>query len=102
MRGIIIHHRGSVRRALVGRRGEGRLSIKPIMSVVPPQGQSFARPIRFVFYDGNRQLAASSRVILLRGRRYQEVEHWFVLPESAERSRNRIEKPQPSDGPIAA
>ncbi len=80
MNGIVIHFNGRIKRALQGRRNEGRLSVKPVMSV-PPPGEITARPVFVVFYEDERLLACSSRVLLTRGRRFPGVEHWFVLPE---------------------
>ena len=82
MKGIVLHFNGHIKRALQGRCNEGRLSVKPIMAV-PPPGEMTTRPVFVVFYEGERLIACSSRVLLTRGRRYPEVEHWFVLPECA-------------------
>ncbi len=92
MKGIVLHFNGHIRRALSGRRTEGRLSAKPVMAVSPP-GEETARPIFVVFYEGERLLACSSRVLLSRGRRYPEVEHWFVLPEYERHVETRGQRP---------
>ena len=81
MRGIVIHHQKGVVRALSGRAGGGRLSVRPVLAV-PPSGEMSSRPVTYVFYEGERVIAQSPRVLLLRGRRYPDVEHWFVLPEA--------------------
>ena len=80
MRGIVIHHQKGVVRALRGRAGGGRLSVRPVLAV-PPCGEMSSRPVTYVFYEGERVIATSSSVLLTRGRRYPGVEHWFVLPE---------------------
>ena len=82
MRGIIIHHQRGVARALRGRAGGGRLSVRPVLTVAPPRGEVCPRPVTYVFYEGERVIANSPRVLLMSGRRYPEVEHWFVLPEA--------------------
>ena len=82
MRGIVIHIGGRVRRSIGGRGNTGRLSVVPVMPAGITPSEVNARPVRFVFYDGDRQIASSSRVLLARGRRYPGVEHWFVLPEA--------------------
>ena len=85
MRGIVIHMGGRVRRSIGGRGNTGRLSVVPVVPVtragVTPS-ETNARPVRFVFYDGERQIASSTKVVLMLGRRYPGVEHWFVLPEA--------------------
>lgn len=84
MRGIVIHHRGGLRRAIEGRSGGRRLSVRPILAVPSPGGGITARPVCLVFEEGSRVIASSSRVLLMRGRRYPAVEHWFVLPDEAQ------------------
>ena len=81
MMGIVIHHPKGVVRALGGRAGGGRLSVRPVLAVAPPRGKVCSRPVTHVFCEGERVIANSPRVLLMRGRRYPEVEHWFVLPE---------------------
>jgi hypothetical protein len=82
MIGIIIHHQGGVARALRGRAGGRRLSVRPVLAMTPPRGEVCPRPVTYVFYEGERIIANSPRVLLTRGRRYPGVEHWFVLPEA--------------------
>ena len=82
MRGIVIHHPKGVVRALRGRAGGGRLSVRPVLAVAPPRGEVDSRPVTYVFCEGERVIANSARVLLMRGRRYPEEEHWFVLPEA--------------------
>ena len=88
MRGIVIHMGGRVRRSIGGRGDTGRLSVVPVLPVtragVTPS-ETNTRPVRFVFYEGGRQIASSTRVLVARGRRYPGVEHWFVLPEEGRR-----------------
>ena len=81
MIGIVIHHPKGIVRARGGRAGGGRLSVRPVLAVAPPRGEMSSRPVTYVFYEGERVIAKSSRVLLMRGRRYPDVEHWFVLPE---------------------
>ena len=82
MNGIVIHHPEGVVRALGGRAGGGRLSVRPVLAVAPPRGEVASRPVTYVFYEGERVIAKSPRVLLMSGRRYPGVEHWFVLPEA--------------------
>jgi hypothetical protein len=82
MIGIVIHHPKGIVRALGGRAGAGRLSVRPVLAIAPPRGEVASRPVTYVFYEGERVIANSPRVLLIRGRRYPEVEHWFVLPEA--------------------
>ena len=81
MNGIVLHFNGHLKRALQGRGNQDRLSVQPIMAIAPPGAPTTRRPVCVVFYAGARLLACSARVRLRRGRRYPEVEHWFVLPE---------------------
>jgi hypothetical protein len=82
MIGIVIHHPKGVVRALGGKAGGGRLSVRPVLAVAPPRGEVRSCPVTYVFYEGERVIAKSSRVLLMSGRRYPGVEHWFVLPEA--------------------
>lgn len=87
MRGIVVHSRGHFRRCLEGRNNEARLTVKAVMPV-PPQGTGCltaqSRPVHFLFYYGSHAFAGSKRVVLLKGRRYPDVEHWFILPDETE------------------
>lgn len=98
MRGIVIHHQKGVVRALRGRAGARRLAVSPVLALTPPRGAAPARPVTYVFYEGERVVARSSRVLLMRGRRYPDVEHWFVLPE-ADPHHVSAEFPQASAAP---
>ena len=82
MIGLVIHHPKGVVRARGGRAGGGRLSVRPVLAVPPARGEVCSRPVTYVFYEGGRVIAKSSRVLLMSGRRYPDVEHWFVLPEA--------------------
>jgi hypothetical protein len=82
MTGIVIHHPKGVVRALGGRAGGGRRSVRPVLAVAPARGEVSSRPVTYVFYEGGRVIARSPRVLLMCGRRYPGVEHWFVLPEA--------------------
>ena len=87
MKGIVIHHQGKIWRALEGRVGIGHLAIKAITPVplkLEGTTRGIRRPIYFTFSVGGRTLAASQNVTLRKGRRYPEVEHWFVLSESGQ------------------
>ncbi len=86
MKGIVIHHQGKIWRSREGRASSGRLTIKAITPVpLKQEGTSGAcavrRPLYFVFSVGGRTIAASKNVTLRKGRRYPDVEHWFVLSE---------------------
>jgi len=86
MKGIVIHHQGKVRRALEGRTTDGRLEIETITPVPFNQdmerlGCATRRPIYFTFSFGGRPFAASQNVMLAKGRRYPDVEHWFIMSE---------------------
>ena len=81
MKGIVIHYENGLRRAMEGRITGGALSVQPILAVASPRGVIRVRPLSFVFYEGGKVIAKSSRVLLMKGRRYPDVEHWFVLPE---------------------
>ena len=81
MKGIVIHYENGLRRAMEGRTNGGALSVQPIMAIAPTGGVIRIRPLSFVFYEGGKVIAKSSRVLLMKGRRYPDVEHWFVLPE---------------------
>ena len=80
MKGIVIHHENGIRRAIEGKSTQGRLSVRPIPAVAR-RGEATVRLLSFVFYEEGRVIAKSSRVLLTRGRRYPDVEHWFVLAE---------------------
>ncbi|CAN5490042.1 MAG: hypothetical protein H0T77_16800 [Pyrinomonadaceae bacterium] len=100
MKGIVIHHKGKIWRALEGRVSIGRLAIEAIRAVpLKPGGTSLESPVRrpvyFVFSVGGRTIAASKNVTLRKGRRYPGVEHWFVLPEFAQHIElNELQQPE--------
>jgi hypothetical protein len=86
MKGIVIHHNGKIWRALEGRVSIGRLAIQAIAPVpCKPEGASGEctgrRPVYFIFRVGDRTIAAAKNVTLKKGRRYPNVEHWFVPSE---------------------
>ena len=86
MKGIVIHHNGKIWRALEGRVGIGRLAIQAITPVpFKQEGTSgecaVRRPVYFIFRVGDRTIAAAKNVTLRKGRRYPNVEHWFVPSE---------------------
>ena len=86
MKGIVIHYQGKIRRALEGRVSDGRLDVKTITPVPLRQetvgvGCATRRPVYFVFSFGEQRFAASQNVMLTKGRRYPDVEHWFVMAE---------------------
>src|SRR3712207_8575845 len=54
---------------------------RPPRSTLFPYTTLF-RSVTFVFYEGRRVIAKSPRVLVMRGRRYPDVEHWFILPEA--------------------
>lgn len=87
MKGIVIHHQGRIWRALQGRSSVGRFAVLAITPVPLKQeetsrGCAARRPVYFVFSVGGRTLATSQNVTLRHGRRYPEVEHWFMMSES--------------------
>ena len=86
MRGLVVHYQGKVRRALEGRGNDSRLDVTvinpvPLSETEAKLGRATQRPVYFVFHFDGRPFAASRNVKLTRGRRYPDVEHWFVLPE---------------------
>ena len=87
MKGIVIHHQGKIWRALQGRSSAGRftiLAITPVPLKREETSRRYAvrRPILFIFSVGGRTLATSQNVTVRSGRRYPEVEHWFMMSES--------------------
>ncbi len=92
MRGVIIHYDGRIKRFLQGRENGTRLSVLtvnpvPKSSETPPHpGERLPRdfwesPLRFIFTADSKTFAASRRVSLTKGRRFPDVEHWFVMPD---------------------
>jgi len=83
MRGIVIHANGHFRRTLEGRDNEYQLRVEAVTSLpkVDTGGTSDpSRPLHFIFYCDGKSFAGSQRVVLTTGRRYPNVEHWFILP----------------------
>ncbi len=83
MRGIVIHANGRFRRTLEGRNNEYQLRVEAVTSLpkIDTGGTSDAtRPLHFIFYCDGKSFAGSRRVVLTTGRRYPNVEHWFILP----------------------
>jgi len=92
MQGVIIHYDGRIKRFLKGRDNDTRLDVTAVNPVpksceTPPHpGERLPRdfwvtPLCFVFTADSKTFAVSRRVSLTKGRRYPEVEHWFVLPD---------------------
>ncbi|MBA2527158.1 MAG: hypothetical protein H0V18_15455 [Pyrinomonadaceae bacterium] len=85
MKGIVIHHNGKIWRALEGRVNIGRLAIQAITPVPWKQEgtnrEYSRRPVYFIFRVGDRIIAAAKNVTLRKGRRYPNIEHWFVPSE---------------------
>ena len=86
MRGLVIHYQGKVRRALEGRGNDGRLDVRvvtpvPLNDDTTRLGRVAQRPLYFVFNFDGRPFASSKNVRVTSGRRYPDVEHWFIVPE---------------------
>jgi hypothetical protein len=92
MQGVIIHYDGRIKRFLSGRENGARLGVLTVNPVpksfeTPPHpGERLPRdfwenPLRFIFTVDGRAFATSRKVSLTKGRRYPEVEHWFVLSD---------------------
>ncbi len=92
MQGVIIHYGGRIKRFLRGRENSARLGVTAVNPVpkscetTPHPGERLPRdfwqsPLHFIFTVDSKTFAASRRVSLTKGRRYPEVEHWFVLPD---------------------
>ena len=85
MKGIVIHHNGKIWRSLEGRVNIGRLAIQAITHVPRKQEgmnrEYSLRPVYFIFRVGDQTIAAAKNVTLKKGRRYPDVEHWFVPSE---------------------
>lgn len=86
MRGLVVHYQGKVKRALEGRGNDGRLDVKvvtpvPVNGGTARLGRAAQRPVYFIFNFDGRPFAASKNVRITNGRRYPNVEHWFIGPE---------------------
>lgn len=104
MKGIVVHHQGKIWRSLEGRGSVGRLAVQAITAVpVKPEKASIGvqtrRPLYFIFSIGGRRFAASKNVTIRKGRRYPDVEHWFVLSDSPQHL-DLAESQQPSVAPV--
>ena len=100
MKGIVIHHKGKLWRTLEGRLGIGRLAIQAITPVPVTQDGvnhelAVLRPVYFVFSVEGRTIAAAKNVTLKKGRRYPDVEHWFI-PSDLKQHLDFTELPQVS------
>ncbi len=94
MQGVIIHYDGKIRRFLKGRENGTRLDVMAVTPVPKScetplhPGERLPRdfwqsPLCFVFSIDSKTFAVSRRVSLTKGRRYPEVEHWFVMPDES-------------------
>ena len=86
MKGIVVHHNGKLWRTLEGRVSNGRLAIRAITPIsvkqeAVNQGCAVRRPVYFVFSFRGQTIAAAKNVTLKKGRRYPDVEHWFIPSE---------------------
>ncbi len=84
MRGTVIHANGRFRRSLENLKNRGQLTVKAVTSLAPigagkPGTQ--LRPLYYAFYHDGKSFAGSPRVMLVKGRRYPNVEHWFIYYE---------------------
>ena len=104
MKGIVIHSHGHFRRCLEGRNNEYQLTVgAPVARHETPLNNETIRnnkgspPVYFIFYCDGKPFAGSDRVVVAKGRRYPDVEHWFILPDE---TRQRSQYPL-KDGPRA-
>jgi hypothetical protein len=79
MKGTVIHHNGRWHRLLPGR---SRVKVdvtlpEPLPDVAPPRPRP-ARPQLYAFFVNGILFAYTSRLELRRGRRYPDIDHWFI------------------------
>lgn len=86
MKGTVIHCNGRFRRILEGRDNKNQVKVE-VQAVElasreeTESASSGSRPAHFTFYVNGQSFAASPKVVLARGRRYPQVEHWFVAAD---------------------
>lgn len=78
MRGTVVHFRGKFRRSLEQRGDNPRVKVE-ITLPESSSGESIEqRPAHYAFFIDDQLFAYSRKVTLRPGRRYSQVEHWFV------------------------
>ena len=86
MKGTVIHCGGRFRRILEGRDNNSQVKVEVQTPELPSYEEtegapSRSRPAHFTFYIDGQSFAASQKVMLAKGRRYPQIEHWFVAAD---------------------
>ncbi len=86
MKGTIIHCGGRFRRILEGRGNNSQMNVEVQTTKLPPSEEtenalSRSHLAHFTFYVDGKSFAASQKVMLTKGRRYPQIEHWFIAAD---------------------
>ncbi|HVG39650.1 MAG TPA: hypothetical protein VM870_10185 [Pyrinomonadaceae bacterium] len=86
MKGTIVHFRGKFRRSLErhGRKPRVKVEITLPETLAPREAeddQTSPRPAHYAFFVNGELFAYSRKVTFAQGRRYSQVEHWFVCAD---------------------
>ena len=86
MKGTVIHYGGRFRRILEGRNNNSQMKVEVQTPELPISEEIegtllTSRPAHFTFYVDGQSFAASRKVMLSKGRRYPQIEHWFVAAD---------------------
>lgn len=95
MRGTVVHFRGKFRRSLERHGVKPQVKVEITMSEGitaddetgehPGNPSDKQRPAHYAFFVNGELFAYSRKVTFFRGRRYSQVEHWFVCADTEAR-----------------
>lgn len=81
MRGTVVHFRGKFRRSLERRGPNPRVKVEITLPESLDGELVEQRPAHYAFFIDDELFAYSRKVSLRAGRRYSQVEHWFVCAD---------------------
>lgn len=86
MKGTVVHCGGRFRRVIEGRSNNSQVKVEvqnsePSSPAEKEREDQRSSPAHFTFYINGQSFAASQRVTLIKGRRYPQIEHWFVAAD---------------------
>lgn len=81
MRGTVVHFRGKFRRSLEQRGVNPRIKVEITFPETLSGDSIQQRPAHYAFFVDGQLFAYSRKVALRPGRRYTQVEHWFVCAD---------------------
>ena len=85
MKGTVVHFRGKFRRSIERQGVKPRVKVEITLPETLASGESepdtARRPAHYAFFVNGVLFAYSRKVTFTQGRRYSQVEHWFVCAD---------------------